>query len=60
MTTISGLLATVLAQQSPEQAVEAAQQVFTMRIALITIGALAAANLLLVILMAAGRKKKAD
>ena len=59
MTTIFGLLATVLAQQTPEQ-LAAAQQANAMRIALITIAALAAANLLLVILMAAGRKKKAD
>jgi len=59
MTTISGLLATVLAQQIPEQ-VAAAQQANAMRIALITIAALAATNVLLVILIAAGRKKKAD
>ena len=59
MTTISALLATVLAQQTPEQ-LAAAQQANAMRIALITIAALAAANLLLVILIATGRKKKAD
>ncbi len=59
MTTISGLLATVLAQQTPEQ-LAAAQQANAMRIALITIAALAATNVLLVILIFTGRKKKAD
>ncbi len=59
MTTIFGLLATVLAQQTPEQ-VAAAQQANAMRIALITIAALAATNVLLVILIVAGRRKKAD
>ena len=59
MTTIFGLLATVLAQQTPEQ-VAAAQQANAMRIALITIAALAATNVLLVILIFTGRKKKAN
>ena len=53
MTIISGLLGTILAQQTAEQAV-------AMRIALIVIAALAATNLLLVILMVASRKKKSD
>ncbi len=57
MTTISGLLATMLAQQTAERAVE---QVITTRIALITIAALAAANVLLVILIVTGRKKKPE
>jgi hypothetical protein len=59
MTTIFGLLATVLAQQTPDQ-LAAAQQANAMRIALITIAALAATNVLLVILIFTGRKKKAD
>ncbi len=59
MTTIFGLLATVLAQQTPDQ-LAAAQQANAMRIALITIAALAATNVLLVILIVVGRKKKAD
>ena len=60
MTTISVLLATLLAQQTPEQVAAAAQQADAMRIALITIAALAATNVLLVILIFTGRKKKAD
>ena len=59
MTTMLGLLATMLAQQTPEQ-VTAAQQTNAMRIALITIAALAAANVLLVILIATSRKKKPE
>ena len=59
MTTIFGLLATVLAQQAPEQ-IAATQQANTMRIALITIAALAATNVLLVILVVTGRKKKPE
>jgi len=59
MTTIFGLLATVLAQQAPEQ-IAATQQANTMRIALITIAALAATNVLLVILIVTGRKKKPE
>ena len=53
MTTMSGLLSTILAEQT-------AEQIFGMRVALITIAALAATNLLLVILIVASRKKKAD
>ena len=60
MTIISGLLAAASTQEAVEQAVEVAQQANAMRIALITIAALAAANVLLVILIAVGRKKKAD
>ena len=60
MTTIFGLLATLLAQQTPEQAAEVVQQTNAMRIALITIAALAAANVLLVILIATSRKKKSE
>ena len=59
MTTISGLLATVLAQQTPEQ-LAAVQQANVMRIALITIAALAATNVLLVILIVTSRKKKSE
>ncbi len=59
MTTISGLLATVLAQQTPEQ-LAAVQQANVMRIALITIAALAATNVLLVILIVTSRKKKPE
>ena len=59
MTTISALLATVLAQQIPEQ-VAAAQQADAMRIALITIATLAATNVLLVILIVTSRKKKPE
>lgn len=61
MTIISALiLAAEPTQEAIEQAVNAARQVNAMRIALITITALAAANLLLVILIVAGRKKKAQ
>jgi len=60
MTIISALLAAAPTKEAVEQAVEVAQQTNAMRIALITIAALAAANLLLVILIATGRKKKAD
>ncbi len=60
MTIISGLLAAAPTQEAVKQAVEVAQQTNAMRIALITIAALAAANVLLVILIAVGRKKKAD
>ena len=60
MSIISGLLAAAEpAKEALEQAA-ATEQADAMRIALITIAALAAANLLLVILMVAGRKKKAD
>ena len=57
MTIIPSLLA---AAPTVEQAVEATQQAQAMRVALITIAALAAANLLLIILMVTGRKKKAE
>ena len=61
MTIISALILTAEpTQEAIEQAVNAARQVNAMRIALITITALAAANLLLVILIVAGRKKKAQ
>ncbi len=56
MTIISGLLAAAPTQEALEKAIESKQ---AMEVALITIAALAAANLLLVILIVAGRKKKA-
>ncbi len=62
MTIISSLLAAVdpaKAEEALEQVAAAAEQARTMQIALITIAALAAANLLLVILISVGRKKKA-
>ena len=57
MTIFSSLLA---AAPAVEQAAEVTQQTQAMRVALITIAALAAANLLLIILMITGRKKKAE
>ncbi len=60
MTIISGLLAAAPTKEVFEQAVDASRQANNMRIALITIAALAAVNLLLVILLVVGRKKKAE
>ena len=60
MTIISGLLAAAPTQEAVEQAIGVAERTNAMQIALITIAALAAANVLLVILMAVGRKKKAQ
>ena len=53
MASILSIIGTITVEQSIEQ-------IAAMRIALITIGALAASNLLLVILMSASRKKKAN
>ena len=57
---ISGLLAAADPAKEALAQAAAIEQADAMRIALITIAALAAANVLLVILMVAGRKKKAD
>ena len=61
MTIISALLlAAEPTQEAIDQAVNAAQHAQAMQVALITIAALSATVLLLVILMATGRKKKAE
>ena len=60
MSIMSGLLAAAPTKEAVEGAVDAIQQANNMRIALITIAALAAVNLLLIILIVAGRKKKAQ
>ncbi len=60
MTIIYGLLAAAPTQEAVEQAIGVAERTNAMRIALITIAALAAANVLLVILIFTGRKKKSE
>ncbi len=62
MSIMSGLIAAAPAptKEAVEEAVSAIQQANNMRIALITIAALAAVNLLLVILIVSRRKKKAE
>ena len=60
MITISALLAAGPTKEDLDQTVEVTQQADPLRVALITIAALAAACLLLVILMVIRRKKKAN
>ena len=59
MLTISALLGAGPTKEDLDETVEVTQQADPLRVALITIAALAAANLLLVILIVVGRKKKA-
>ena len=60
MSIISGLIAAAPTKEAVEDLVDAIQQANNIRIALITIAALAAVNLLLVILIVSRRNKKAE